>query len=387
VPESLALSTTLAGAAAGRAASPVAVFLASLDAGGAERAMLGLISGLAAAGRPVELVLARARGPLLAEVPPTIPVVDLGARRTVAALPRLIQYLRTRRPAALVGTLMHTNFVAVGARQLARRRTRLVLVEQSIPALAAQSPLRRDRWAVHAIRWLYPWADAVVAVSEGVARELRRVAPGVAPRLHVVPNLVVTPAVWERARAPLRHPWLQPGAPPVILSVARLAAEKNLPALLDAVAMLRRRRAVRLVVLGEGPARPQLAAHAAALGITADVDLAGFDPNPYRYMTRASVLALSSRVEGLPTVLIEALALGTPVVATDCESGPREILRDGRFGRLVPVGDVAALADALAATLDAERLPVPEAAWLPYTAAAVIPRYVDILGLTPTLRP
>ncbi|MGD9299694.1 MAG: glycosyltransferase, partial [Thiohalocapsa sp.] len=157
-----------------------------------------------------------------------------------------------------------------------------------------------------------------------------------------------------RAALPCPHPWLDEAAQhaaPVLLGAGRLERQKDFPTLLRAFAALRGERRCRLVLLGEGAWRHRLTAEAAALGVAADLDLPGFQSNPYPFLARARVFVLSSAWEGSPNVLTEAMALGTPVVATDCPSGPREVLADGRFGRLVPVGDAAALAKAMAATL------------------------------------
>jgi glycosyltransferase involved in cell wall biosynthesis len=160
--------------------------------------------------------------------------------------------------------------------------------------------------------------------------------------------------VAERVAEPLDHPWAALGAPPLVLAVGRLAEVKDFPTLLRAFACVRAVRPARLVILGEGREREALEALAAGLGLGPDVLLMpGYDPNPLRWMARAAVLVSSSRWEGMPGVLIEAMAAGCPVVATDCPGGSAEILEHGRLGRLVPVGDDAAMAAAILATLAA----------------------------------
>jgi glycosyltransferase involved in cell wall biosynthesis len=148
------------------------------------------------------------------------------------------------------------------------------------------------------------------------------------------------------------HPWFSDGGPPVILGVGELSERKDFATLLRAFARLRAGRPCRLVILGEGRRRGELEALAADLGVIADLALPGFVANPYPCMAQAAAFALVSRWEGMPVVLIEALALGTPSVACDCPSGPREVLQGGAVGGLVEVGDDAALAEALAAQLD-----------------------------------
>jgi glycosyltransferase involved in cell wall biosynthesis len=192
----------------------------------------------------------------------------------------------------------------------------------------------------------------VIAISDGVAEDVAATAHLPRGKIQTIYNPVVAPDLMTRARAAVQHPWLAPGAWPVVLGVGRLKPAKDFATLIRAFARVRRERGAHLVILGEGEERPALEALARELGVDADVDLPGFVENPQAWMSRASLLALSSRWEGLANVLIEALACGCPVVSTDCPGGPGEVLDRGAFGRLVPVGDHAALADAIRAMLD-----------------------------------
>jgi glycosyltransferase involved in cell wall biosynthesis len=176
------------------------------------------------------------------------------------------------------------------------------------------------------------------------------------------------------------HPWVSPGQPPVILGVGRLVPAKDFATLIRAFAEVRRRRAARLVILGEGPERPALTALAAELGLTDDVSLPGFKANALAYMAGSAVFVLSSAWEGLPTVLIEALAAGARVVSTDCPSGPREILQEGRLGALVPVGNATALAGAILDALERPAEPVPPDALMPFTRDAAVNHYLSLVG-------
>lgn len=232
----------------------------------------------------------------------------------------------------------------------------------------------------------YRHSAGVIAISAGQAADFRDIAgvPAEENRIHVIHNSVITPHTRKLAAAPLDDPWLprQPGSPPVILSAGRLAPQKDYPTLLEAFAILRRQRPARLLILGEGPDRAALETQARALGITADLRLPGFVSNPFAYMTHADLFALSSRWEGFGNVLAEALALGAPVVATDCPSGPAEILDGGRYGPLVPPGDAPALAAAMARTLED---PLPRetlrAAGSRYDIDILGQRYLQVMGL------
>jgi len=358
----------------------VAIFTADMGGGGAERAMLKLAGGVARRGYPVDLVLSRAGGDYLPEVPETVRVVDLDAGRVLTSLPGLVRYLRRERPSVMLTSLNHVNIVGLWARRLSGVRTRLVVNEQNtLSQDAPNSARRRHRLLPRFVRRFYPWADGIVAVSKGAADDLARTARLPAGSVRVVHNPIVTPELREMAAAPLDHPWFGPGEPPVALAVGRLAPQKDFGTLLRAFARVLERRPARLLILGEGPERPSLEALVAELGLEGSVDLAGRVLNPYPYMRRAGVFVLSSRWEGLPSVLIEALYCGVPIVATDCPSGPVEILEGGEHGRLVPVGDPEALAEGIAAALDGHVPRPAPASWEPYEQETVVERYLDVL--------
>jgi glycosyltransferase involved in cell wall biosynthesis len=229
------------------------------------------------------------------------------------------------------------------------------------------------------LRIFYPWAASVVAVSRGVADDLARVSGLPRESVGVIYNPVITPTMLALAREAPSHPWLAPGQPPVILGVGRLARQKDFLTLVRAFAELRRHRAVRLIILGEGEDRPALEGLARELGVAEDVALPGFQDNALAYMAGSALFVLSSAWEGLPTVLIEALAAGTRVVSTDCPSGPREILQEGRLGALVPVGNAAALATAMLEALDRPSGSVTLDALTPFTRDAAVDHYLRLI--------
>jgi glycosyltransferase involved in cell wall biosynthesis len=188
-------------------------------------------------------------------------------------------------------------------------------------------------------------------VSEGVAASFAAGTGLPTESVNVIYNPVLTEQYWRAIERTPEHPWFAPGELPVIMGVGRLVAQKDFPNLIWAFAEVRSRIDARLMILGEGPDRAKLEQLVTELELGEWVSLPGFVKDPVSLMARAATFALSSVREGLPTVLIEALATGVPVVSTDCESGPREILRGGELGRLVPVGDSAALAEAITAAL------------------------------------
>jgi glycosyltransferase involved in cell wall biosynthesis len=359
----------------------LALFLPTLDDGGAERVMLQLASSFTARGHAVDLVLAIPGGPLESQVPPGLRVVDLAAPRTMKALPALVQYLRREKPAALLSTLEHSNILAVWAGWLSRMRTRIVLREANVLLPNDQMHGLRPRLLRALMRRFYRSASAIVAVSESVAQSLTSGLGIPEERIRTIYNPVVTPALHEKASQPLEDPWFQPGAPPVVLGVGRLVAQKDFSTLIHAFAEVRATRPARLVILGEGAERAELEALALRVGVGGDVRLPGFDHNPFRYMSRSTVFALSSIFEGLPGALIQAMACGCRVVSTDCPGGSREVLEGGRLGPLVPMRDAPALARAISSLLaDAERGPARLTQPVDrFTEKAAIDHYLEIL--------
>ena len=382
----------------------VGFLLTGLDGGGAERVVLDLAAALIARGHRADLVIPRLAGDYRAAVPlgtrvyrarlpgtdrkflravqrrgvqmEAMPIDLVGAARTWLVLARrypgipvlrgsgmrsiypyahfLAQYIREVRPHVLVSALPGPNAIAVCAAELTDRAVPVVVTVWNNVA-ADYAP----EWLA-ASRTLYPLADAVVAVSRGVGESVRRSLGVDAERVSVIYNGVPAGRIRRLAQAEVTHPWFADGEPPVILSVGREARQKDHPTLVEAFGLAHREVNSRLVILGKlsAPYRARLRSLARGHGVEGDLGFVGFDENPYRYMRRAGLLALSSRWEGLPTVVLEALACSTPVVSTDAPYGPREIL--GGWGDLPPVGDAPALARALVATLRGER-PTEEA--------------------------
>lgn len=358
----------------------LAILTSTLGGGGAQQSMIRLAAGIADRGYDVDLVLGRAEGHYADEIHDAVRVVDLRAPRTLFSVPALVRYLRRERPHAMLAALHHVNIVSLWARRLAGVQTRLVVSERNTLSMAAQHASSwRDRLSPRLIDRFYPWADGIVAVSRGVAEDLASVTRIPRDRIQVINNPVVTPRLKEMAKAALDHPWFLPGEPPVILALGRLVPQKDFATLIRAFAEVRRRWTARLLILGEGPERARLETLAVDSGLRADVGLPGWVANPYPFLVGSSMFVLSSRWEGLPGVLIEAMYCGVPVIATDCPSGPREILDEGRHGRLVAVGDVSALARSIEQSL-AGNVPRPtRESWLPYEQEVVVGRYLKVL--------
>lgn len=334
----------------------IAIFLPSLAGGGAERSLADLASGLVSKGYQVDLVLATSVGPLREQVHPLVNIVDLGSSRVAFSLPGLVSYLRRTRPTAMLSALDHTNLVALAAIWASRVTTRLVVSARGNPSKIRSGRSLRASLIVRLARLFYPCADRLHAVSEGVANSLVEHLGVSRESISVVYNPLVTPALLENSEKSLFDCLPEPLPSSFIVAAGRLAREKDFSSLIRAFALVRDHRDIALVILGEGELRSELEAEVRGLELEKHVVLPGFVTNPFPIFRAAEVFVLSSAWEGLPGVLVQSMAVGTPVVSTDCPFGPSEILENGKWGRLVPVGDSQSLASAIVETLrDTER--------------------------------
>lgn len=331
----------------------ISLLLPDMGFGGAERVNLNLANAFAERGLHVDVVLMKAAGDFLPLLDPRVRVVDLGRARARHLLLPLTRYLRERQPDALLANMWPLTGISILARTLARSRTRVVAVEHT--SWSGDAHPRASGLTVAMMRVLLPRADAALAVSAGAADDLMRFAGLPAGSVGVIHNPIVAKLGTDPAEA-LPDPW-EGGPQKRILAVGELKSEKDLPTLLRAFAILRRSVDARLILLGDGALRSSLEALVGALGLGPHVRMPGFDPCPARYYAHADLFVLSSHQEGFGNVIVEALEQGTPVVSTDCRSGPREILMDGEFGRLVPIRDPDALAEAMKASLSARHDP------------------------------
>lgn len=363
----------------------LAIFLPNLAGGGAERTMLNLAKGFALRGYEVDLVLAQAEGPYLDDVPESIQLVDLGEGRilnkfkTIRRLPALVRYLRHEKPSVMLAALVEANVVAVCARAIARQPSRVIINEQNTLSQKTRAPRGMQRWYPLFAKLTYHMADCVVGVSQGVVDDLVNNVGISEAKTAVIYNPGITQQVRDNAEAPLDHPWFNPGQPPVIVSVGRLHVQKDYGTLLQAFHIVRQKRAARLLILGDGGERQSLERIIQELEIGDDVSLPGFVENPHAFMARSAVYVLSSRWEGLPTVLVEALYCGVPLVATDCPSGPDEILEGGKYGCLVPMQDPEALARGIKSALDGTSPRADADSWRRFELESIVDQYVDLL--------
>ena len=394
------------------------MFFPTLAGGGLERMMLTTAGALSERDYAVDVVVADAQGPLAGLIPAGVRLVELqrgpiwlARTHTLRAepptpggplaplllalklpnrlpyLPSLVRYFREERPQAVFAAGLSANLLAIWARALARSDARVVASQRNTMSCVMNTWTWKRRVFPALIRRNYLAADGVVAVSEGVADDLAAQFGISRDRITVVHNPVVSGSLWEKAAAQIDHPWFGSGAPPVVLSTGRLHGTKDYPTLIRAFARVRQVREARLLILGSGKnaaetaqRRAELKELAAELGVSDDVDVPGFVPNPLPYMARAAVFVLPSLWEGFGNVLVEALSCGCPVVSTDCPSGPAEILDHGRYGRLVPVGDDSAMAEAMLTVLrDPPDRDVLRARGALFTVDRAVDAYLDLL--------
>jgi glycosyltransferase involved in cell wall biosynthesis len=332
----------------------IVLYLPNLAGGGVERILLLMAPGFIRAGYDVTFLLHSADGELIENVPSGVRVVSLNKHRTILALIPLIRYLRKERPAILFSCLGHNNIVAIWAGLLSRTGIPVIIGQHN--ALSAETVkgkgLKFSKLLPILYHFFLRYAAGVVAVSQGVADDIAKVASVSREWITLIYNPIVEQTFDQKLNEPCLHPWLKEGGGPVLVGVGRFVEQKDFATLLAAFSQVVKKKDVRLILVGYGPLSDALKAQTCALGLESRVDFPGYQANPLPFMRRAALFVMSSSNEGFGNVLVEAMACGTPVVSTDCNYGPSEILENGRYGKLVPVGDSDALAEAILSTFN-----------------------------------
>ena len=364
----------------------VSFYLPNLSEGGVQRMVINLAHGLLEQGIKVDLVIDRLEGPFVEQIPSGARLIDMKAPRLRERISWVARYLKQEQPKVMFSNMHYNTEIAILAKRLFKLSTYVVAIEHGTPSQIERCSIRQPLHFLgltpsrptSLIRFIYPLADDIVAVSQGVAKDLARITGLPVERIKVIYNPIVSSELTEKAKEPVAHPWFAPGEPPVVLAVGRLVEQKDFYTLIRAFDQVRKRQKARLVILGSGPQQPTLESFITELGLESDVALLGFLPNPYAYMARAGVFVLSSIWEGFGNVLVEAMATGTPVVSTNCESGPAEILNHGQYGLLTPVGDSNALAEAIINVLSNGAKPV-DSTWLDqFTLESVSKKFISL---------
>lgn len=348
---------------------------------GIGRVTLNLASSMLERGVQVDMILTKREGALVEQIPEGVRVIE-GKGSVGRSLGTLYHYLRREKPDALVTAHTHVNIVSIALCKLAFVPTKVMVTIHTATSRDDESgKSKRKRLNKALSKLTYPFADHIVAVSSPVADDLAEYLGLKRERIEVIYNPVVGQAMLDKSKSDVEHPFFESGEQ-VILSVGRLTEQKDYATLLRAFQKLREHKKAKLIILGEGEEREALEKLAQSLGVNQALDLPGFLPNPYAFMRKADLFVSSSAWEGLPTVMIEALALGLPVVATDCPGGTREILENGKVGRLTAVADAPALATAMLESLNSQTNTLElEKRGLSFSEDASADHYLRSLGL------
>lgn len=359
----------------------IAIFLSTSGHSGVDRVMKNLIPEIASRGFKIDLLSIDNHGPYLEQNIDGVRVIKLGVSHTNSSLLPLARYLKQQRPVVLLSDKDKVNRIAILAKILAGVETRVCVRYGSTVSIDTKSRGKLARkvhyWSMH---YLYRKAYAILTPSRGAADDLAQFANIPAQRVIAVPSPVVSSRMLELSKEIPSHPWMSSDIP-IVLGIGELGHRKDFSTLIRAFAEVKKKRPVRLIILGRGKQQQQLLDLAKELNVSSVVDLLGFTDNPYSYLLQASVFVITSRYEGSPVVLMEAQGIGTPSVATDAPSGSREILDNGKYGKLCPIGDYEAVAQAILDTLDNP----PERGFLRhaaqrYTTAASADAYLRAMG-------
>ncbi len=320
--------------------------------------LVELSNGLSKTGVQVDLIVISSSGPLARDLDHRVKLVIFGCNSYKQALVSLASYYAHAKPTIVLSSLYATGLVAIAAKYFQSHKPLVVVGAHNSLKSKCEYP---DNWKdkvflLPLCRWLFPKASGLIAVSDGVAHELIDLCRLRPSQVRTIYNPIINDRFISRSEEPVCHPWFLDHARRfrLIVSVGRLVEQKGYDVLLRAFCELRNSVDSRLVLIGAGPLEGALRGLAVDLGISAWVDFLGLQENPYKYVRQADIFVLASRWEGLPTVLIEALACGVKVVATDCRFGPSEILDGGKFGALAQVDDYIDLAKKMFVTLSSD---------------------------------
>ena len=349
-------------------------FVPSLD-GGIGRVTTLLASGMQASGKNVEVWSATPKSGYAKELERTLTVKYLGDGSVSSSLFPLMSELRARAPMTLISASFHANCITLLASIFTRAPTKYGIADHPSVDAALQelSFLKRIVWRI-LILLLYPLADKHIAVSEGVAKAMSKYGGVHESKIAVIPNPVIFDEIFDLGSIRVQHPFFAVNEP-VVLYVGRLSYEKDVPNLIHAFKKVQDQIPSQLLIVGDGPDRTELEELVQQEHLGSRVSFVGNQANPYPYFAQSDLFVLSSTREGLPTVIIEALAFGMKVVSTDCPSGPREILNHGAYGQLARPRDSAALARSIILSLKSPAPKVPKSLFDQYRVESAVFAY------------
>lgn len=339
----------------------IVFFLPSLGGGGTERIIVNIVNNLDKRKYNVSLVLGEAKGDFLNEIEKGVPIVNLNASGNLKLLFKLTEYFNKAAPEIFISSFPRFDLISLLAKMFSKKKTKIIIIEHinfSFHLFTARSLYRRliGRLILPSfVKVFYPMADIIVCVSNGVAKDISKIINR-PDKIKIIYNPVISDKIYKLSEETIRHAWFSDQKIPIILAAGRLAKQKDYPTLLEAFKLVIEKNPARLVILGEGEDRNKLEKFSQRIGIFENVLFLGFQKNPYKYMKKAAVFVLSSLQEGFPTVIVEDMACGAPVVSTNCRSGPNEIIENGKNGLLVPIGDPISLADGITKLIESPSL-------------------------------
>lgn len=354
----------------------IALFIPSLNGGGAERVMLILANTLVEKGYAVDLVLVKAKGAFLKDVSKNVRIVDLDSSRTLFSIIPLVNYLKKEKPKVVMSAMHYVNIILLIAKKISRVKFKLVISEHSTLSYSLSNSSFTNQVLKKLMHNMYPYADAIIAVSKGVADDLVKVLKLKDKKVNVIYNPVVTKELLVKRNESINHPWIKNNIP-FILGVGRLTKAKNFHLLINAFAKIEKDINAHLVILGTGELESELKELVYHLGLEEKIHLLGFVENPYSWMKKAELFVLSSSWEGFGNVLVEAMACGTSVISTNCPSGPEEILENGKLGVLVPVNNIEEMAFAIKNEINS-RKSRPNLSLSKYDPSFISSQYVEL---------
>lgn len=323
----------------------IAIFLPNLDGGGAEKVFVNLSAAFIKQGFAVDMLLIQKKGELLDSLDAKVHIIDVDSKKIRGSFLPLLSYLRNHDPEILIAVMWPLTVIATIAFRLSRCSGRMVVSDHNTLSLSTATNSRSNRrMLAQTIKWIYPLADVRLAVSNGVAADIQQLSGLFKSKFNVIHNPIDITTQGDAAKGNLRGYFR-------IINVGSLKRQKNQALLIKAFAKLLEHIDAELVIVGEGELRGELEKLIADLNLQHCVTLTGFKKDVAAEYVQSDLFVLSSDYEGFGNVIVEAMSAGVTVVSTDCQSGPREILAEGKYGRLVPVGDADALAKAMLESL------------------------------------
>ena len=339
----------------------ITFFIPNLKVGGAEKSTVNLLNNLDKSSYTLSLILANKEGEFLKDIREDLVIINLGTYSLVKIFFKLIKYFKKEKPDIFISIFPRFSIASIMAKIFSRSDTKIIVIEHTVFSLAATNARNFFRRII--ARFLFPLlmkffyrnSEAIICVSKGVAEDILKIT-GLREKIKVIYNPIIDSKIYALAEEKASHPWILNKDCPVISAVGRLVKAKDYPALLYALSLVVNEKQAKLLILGDGEERKELELLANRLGIAEKVDFLGFQKNPYKFISKSNIFVLSSIQEGFPTVIIEAMACGVPVISTDCKAGPNEIIENRENGLLVPVGDEKSLAEAILQLLNSKAL-------------------------------